>query len=474
MHVGKILPNKNKVLWGLLVFFLLGALLGLTIFALRKSKAAFTTISNCTQLQEMSLDLAADYVVTQSFSCSDIANFSPIGTKENPFTGSFDGGNYEISHLTIDRPDANNVGLFGYVGGSSKISNVKLVDVNVTGRYQVGGLVGLNHTGTITNCSSTGSVTGSSCVGGLVGLNGATTIANSYATGDVVAAGAEAGGLAGESCGPVINSYATGNVVGDDYVGGLAGLTTYHGDITNSYATGNVTGTEEVGGLVGESTGLITNSYATGNVTGTEEVGGLVGDNSEPIINSYATGNVVGDDYVGGLAGYNSEPITNSYASGSVTGTEEVGGLVGSSYKSNITNSYASGSVTGNSDVGGLVGRGYNDTVTNAYWDKETTGQEHSAGSDDSYGKTTAEMKTQSTYEPGEPNNWDFTTIWAIVCSKNKGYPYLRWQTLPLHPCDGVSEDKITTTENAITATSTPAVDTATAPTVTILPKTGK
>ncbi|HPM27663.1 MAG TPA: GLUG motif-containing protein [bacterium] len=474
MHVGKILPNKNKVLWGLLVFFLLGALLGLTIFALRKSKAASTAISNCTQLQEMSLDLAADYVVTQSFSCSDIANFSPIGTKENPFTGSFDGGNYEISNLTIDRPDANNVGLFGYVGGSSKISNVKLVNVNVTGRYQVGGLVGLNHTGTITNCSSTGSVTGSSCVGGLVGLNGATTIANSYATGDVVAAGAEAGGLAGESCGPVINSYATGNVVGDHYVGGLAGLTTYHGDITNSYATGNVTGTEEVGGLVGESTGLITNSYATGNVTGTEEVGGLVGDNSEPIINSYATGNVVGDDYVGGLAGYNSEPITNSYASGSVTGTEEVGGLVGSSYKSNITNSYASGSVTGNSDVGGLVGRGYNDTVTNAYWDKETTGQEHSAGSDDSYGKTTAEMKTQSTYEPGEPNNWDFTTIWAIVCSKNKGYPYLRWQTLPLHPCDGVSEDKITTTENAITATSTPAVDTATAPTVTILPKTGK
>ncbi len=474
MQVGKILPNKNKVLWGLLVFFLLGALLGLTIFALRKSKAASTAISNCTQLQEMSLDLAADYVVTQSFSCSDIANFSPIGTKENPFTGSFDGGNYEISHLTIDRPDANNVGLFGYVGGSSKISNVKLVNVNVTGRYQVGGLVGLNHTGTITNCSSTGSVTGSSCVGGLVGLNGATTIANSYATGDVVAAGAEAGGLAGESCGPVINSYATGNVVGDHYVGGLAGLTTYHGDITNSYATGNVTGTEEVGGLVGESTGLITNSYATGNVTGTEEVGGLVGDNCEPITNSYATGNVVGDDYVGGLAGYNSEPITNSYASGSVTGTEDVGGLVGSSYKSNITNSYASGSVTGNSDVGGLVGWGYGDTITNAYWDKETTGQEHSAGSDDSYGKTTAEMKTQSTYEPGEPNNWDFTTIWAIVCSKNKGYPYLRWQTLPLHPCDGVSEDKITTTENAITATSTPAVDTATAPTVTILPKTGK
>ncbi|HPL56171.1 MAG TPA: hypothetical protein PLC05_01560, partial [bacterium] len=39
----KILPNKSKILWSLLAFFLIGVLSGLTVFALKKSKAASTT-----------------------------------------------------------------------------------------------------------------------------------------------------------------------------------------------------------------------------------------------------------------------------------------------------------------------------------------------------------------------------------------------------------------------------------------------
>jgi hypothetical protein len=43
----------------------------------------------------------------------------PIGTKDNPFRGKFNGADMEISNLNIDAPDATNAGLFGYVTGGS-------------------------------------------------------------------------------------------------------------------------------------------------------------------------------------------------------------------------------------------------------------------------------------------------------------------------------------------------------------------
>jgi len=226
-----------------------------------------------------------------------------------------------------------------------------------------------------------------------------------------------------------------GGVKGKEYVGGLAGSN--YVAINNSYATGNVTGDRNangsyaygaVGGLVGDNTGPITNSYATGNVTGGDRVGGLVGGgikyvNNNIINNSYATGNVTGVAYVGGLVGDGEITITNSYATGNVTGVAYVGGLVGNA-GSDITSSYAAGNVnvtgTRTSDVGGLVGRVYdpygeNTIISSSYYDKQTTGQTDTGKGE---GKSTAEMKTRSTYV-----GWDFATIWEI---KNNDYPTLQ------------------------------------------------
>ena len=69
--------------------------------------------------------------------------------------------------------------MFGVVDTGSKVTNVSLEEVDISGSSNVGGLVGFNR-GTITNCYSTGSVTGFSFVGGLVGLNIGGTITNSY------------------------------------------------------------------------------------------------------------------------------------------------------------------------------------------------------------------------------------------------------------------------------------------------------
>ena len=100
----------------------------------------------------------------------------------HPFTGSYNGNGFKIKNLTINRPDADYQGLFGYVQGAS-LTNIKLekVDINNGDRY-VGGLAGYNWKGFITGCYATGLVSGNEYVGGLVGMNffGFGTVASSY------------------------------------------------------------------------------------------------------------------------------------------------------------------------------------------------------------------------------------------------------------------------------------------------------
>lgn len=78
------------------------------------------------------------------------SGWEPIGTSGSPFTGSFDGDGYTISNLFIDRMADSNIGLFGYTGETAKIWDLGLADVNLTGNFYVGGLVGQNY-GQITN-----------------------------------------------------------------------------------------------------------------------------------------------------------------------------------------------------------------------------------------------------------------------------------------------------------------------------------
>lgn len=265
----------------------------------------------------------------------------PIGDSSKAFQGNMDGNGHKITGLTINRPNDRFVGLFGNVGYYASVANMQLENVNVTGKQEVGGLIGYSE-----------------------------------------------------------------------------------GKISNSYATGNVTGNgTDVGGLVGVNGREISNSYAAGSVTGNgTDVGGLVGANGGEISNSYATGSVTGNgSEVGGLIGLNAGWISNSYATGSVTGSEtDVGGLIGMNYGW-IGNSYATGSVTGNgSEVGGLIGK--NDDygeINNSFYDKDATGQ---SDTDKGDGKTTEQMKLQSTYTD---SSWDFASIWGISSSRNNGYPYL-------------------------------------------------
>ena len=232
----------------------------------------------------------------------DLTNtkWTPIGTDHsNSYTGTFDGGNHTISGLTVTGSDEN-AGLFGYIDKVGTVKNVKLENVQITSDNQyanVGGVAGYSR-GNIENCSVSGSVSGNSnsdgtsnCVGGVVGQQYGGTITECSSSAIVEGTNA-VGGVAGQTVNATLTAcYATGDVTAErdpqnnTYAGGVVG---YNGASTliACYATGNVIGTGTgtgsiyVGGVTGSNdSGTLTACYhaaetvsgpdgATGGVTG--------------------------------------------------------------------------------------------------------------------------------------------------------------------------------------------------------------
>ncbi len=164
----------------------------------------------------------------------------------------------------------NGASVGGIVGDNSgKIENVK-ASGTVKGYNYVGGIAGSNITGnaSIISAFSEALVEGeNSGIGGLVGLN-SETIEKSVSIGPVTGYG-HVGGLVGiNRTGTIKNAYSTGEVTGSIYVGGLVGYNNSYGSnyptptITNSYTLSKVIGKKSsIGGLVGDNEGTITNSY---------------------------------------------------------------------------------------------------------------------------------------------------------------------------------------------------------------------
>ena len=222
--------------------------------------------------------------------------WTPIDTESRPYTGTFDGGTYTITGLTVTGSNEY-AGLFGRIGSGGTVKNVVLKDVQIESDNQygcVGGVAG-NSDGNIENCSVSGSVSSRHTAGGVVGqqFGGSITLCGSSAT-----------------------------VKGTGEVGGVAGKTDNSATLTACYATGNVTFERAstintfAGGVVGfNGTGsILTACYATGNVTGTGTgtgscyVGGITGDNSSGTLTAcyHATGTVSGPDgATGGVTGRN-------------------------------------------------------------------------------------------------------------------------------------------------------------------------
>ena len=222
--------------------------------------------------------------------------FNGIGSADQPFTGMFDGQGHTISHVTVNAPEGENVGFFNAIKGAT-IRDLKLVDVEITGKTNVGGLVGSarvqldssdlskNVANLIGGCSVSGTVTGTKNVGGLVGLNEGKTdpqtlfsIASAVdkCAASVTVNGKEkTGGLVGKNGGTITKSSSGGTVKGDTTTGGLAGDSS--GDIYDSHTSCTVAGSSHTGGFVGFSDGAVKNCYSIGGVSGTDYTGGFAG-----------------------------------------------------------------------------------------------------------------------------------------------------------------------------------------------------
>src|SRR6056297_865263 len=82
---------------------------------------------------ETQVDWDGDGTLEHSDDEDDTYGFSPIGTAYmSSFKGSYDGQNHTIDNLYINRPETNNIGLFGYQNGTSVIRNLGIQNANIT------------------------------------------------------------------------------------------------------------------------------------------------------------------------------------------------------------------------------------------------------------------------------------------------------------------------------------------------------
>jgi hypothetical protein len=369
-------------------------------------------ISNVNELQDMDLDLAGDYWLTNDIDATATVGwngglgFLPIvGIVEappgvftlTPFTGTFNGNGFTINGLTIARsglgiPYCDEIGLFGMIVGAT-IQNVTLTNVSISGSSAVGGLIGYDDSvlipSTVLNCNVSGVVNGiDDEIGGMIGYVRNAVFSNCVADVDTtqIGGGRRIGGFAGSiNGGSFTECKALGDVVSDDdLIGGFAG-DIFDANISRCFAEGLVTG-----------------------AGGGEEYGGFAG-------------------YAGGAA-----VLIDCYARGGIiNGAQYIGGFIGDFGGNTIDNCYATGLVNADFaavDVGGFCGDQFGGPISNCFWDEDTSG---TAISDGGTGKSTVEMKTQTTFTDV---GWDFATIWYISALINDGYPAFTWARVIVAP----------------------------------------
>ena len=375
-----------------------------------------------------------------------------------------------ISNLTFTdatvTSSADHVGILaadaGYLGNKVTVNSVTVRSSSVSGTGTVGALIGTCQACLISNSTlaSTVTVTGTSnYIGGFIGEVYAYNTSSQTAVSDSTSAATvngrqSTGGIIGQfgrdnylANSGVIRTSSSGPVTGTDYVGGLVGTMTGNTapgiNIENSFSTSNVAGNTRSGGLVGWNrggSGRIYRSYATGSVTlpaGASNcgAGGLVGMDDNPlqmthfsITQSYSTSTITAQCQYGGIVGNSSHNVSAGYATDisdsffrgrlvARASSTDSGGLVGRGI-AHVSKSYAAVTATQTAGAGVADNVTYPAVCTDTYWDSTTSGIVSTQCG--ATGKSTADMKTQSTF-----TGWDFSSTWSIAAGANNGYPYL-------------------------------------------------
>ena len=244
-------------------------------------------ISTIQELQKIGNDpgypLDGSYYLTNDIDASDTINwndgkgFEPISFNDTEkFSGVFDGKNFNINYLHINRPENNMIGLFSDIDIAT-IKNISIHNCNIIGNNQCGALVGFARGPHIFNIICSGKIVGkSSGIGGIVGESGGYDIQYCSFSGEVKGK-SSVGGIIGFN-GSILKFCNSSAVIygEEDNIGGIAGINFL--DVSNCYSVGLVYGGIGTGGLVGKLVYTIENSYSICFVTGDEPyAGGLWG-----------------------------------------------------------------------------------------------------------------------------------------------------------------------------------------------------
>ena len=266
---------------------------------------------------ELGADIAYSYTTDCDKATSTENNYTAIGcyisdSEDYYFKGHFDGCSHTVSGIRIYKGSNGLVdcsqGLFGQIGAGGSVSHLTLDDARITGKSGVGGIVGLNEDGTITDCHVTEKVyihavkdnpyyhggivgynikdnkdaivsgctsrahitlssTASDCLyyGGIVGFNSHGTIQDCLYLGGEVGGNSDVGAIAGDNIGGTIkncyfktledgndNGNSTITAMGEDYnaIGYRAGEVT---ETNNAYArTITLEGDVAIGGTAND------------------------------------------------------------------------------------------------------------------------------------------------------------------------------------------------------------------------------
>ena len=250
-----------------------------------------------------------------------------------------------------DKKETYTGGVIGYKDTNQKIDGSFNVRCNVSGHDNVGGIIGFNAGGDISNVSFNGSLQGDGeNIGGIVGCNTGGTISNCENTVDINVSGENVGGIVGCNYNAnIINCNNNALIKGKQNVGGIAGIT-YSTTIKSCKNFGNIEAEEGfgpdywimwkvyrgTGGIAGKlCTSTVEQSFNSGNVKSTVNVGGIAGLNwCSKVYYSYNKGNIEATSVsgqVGGICGHGSGvDILGCYNIGSIKGKKDLAGIMGS------------------------------------------------------------------------------------------------------------------------------------------------
>ena len=141
----------------------------------------------------------------------------PIGTYDNPYTGTFDGNGKTLRNINISTSSGNYIGLFGYIGNNGTVKNLNVRSIVITSGNgnvnYIGGISGGNNGGTIAGCTiADATITSAAIIGGVVGFNRNNSYITACSFQGIIDGGSivsSVGGVAGDNMGTVTSCWAS-------------------------------------------------------------------------------------------------------------------------------------------------------------------------------------------------------------------------------------------------------------------------